>query len=124
MLNKTIAIEQAKSFVKELINIGLELNKVIVFGSTARDEMNECSDIDLMLVSDRFSNNIFDNIKLYSKINIRYPDIETHPYSTKYFNESDPFIEEIKRTGIEIMWWNNVWREIWGNLFLINLKCY
>lgn len=103
MLNRSIAIEQVKSFVKELINIGLELNKVIIFGSTARDEMNEWSDIDLMIVSDRFSNNIFDNIKLYSKINIKYPDIETHPYPTEYFNESDPFIEEIKRTGIVII---------------------
>jgi hypothetical protein len=55
-----------------------------------------------MLVSDKFSLNIFENIKLYSKINVKYPDIETHPFPTDYFNESDPFIEEIKRTGIEI----------------------
>jgi uncharacterized protein len=102
MLNKALAIEQVKNFLNEVKNIGLVLNKVILFGSSARDEMNDCSDIDLLLVSDNFSLNFFENIRLYSKINIRYPDIETHPYPTGYFLESDPFIEEIKRTGIEI----------------------
>jgi predicted nucleotidyltransferase len=102
MLNRTLAIEQVKHFLNNVKNSGLEFNKAILFGSSARDEMNEWSDIDLMLVSDKFSNNIFENIKLYSKININYPDIETHPFPLDYFNESDPFIEEIKRTGIEI----------------------
>lgn len=102
MLNRETAIEKVKSFVKELLFNGISLDKVILFGSSARDEMNDCSDIDLLLVSDNFSLNFFENIRLYSKINIRYPDIETHPYPTGYFLESDPFIEEIKRTGIEI----------------------
>ena len=103
MLNRTLAIEQAKAFINECISIGLEMTKVILFGSSARDEMNECSDIDLLLVSDKFTLNFFDNLKLYSKINIKYPDIETHSYPTYYFNQSDPFIEEIKKTGFEIL---------------------
>ncbi|MDP2362456.1 MAG: nucleotidyltransferase domain-containing protein [Ignavibacteria bacterium] len=102
MLNKATAIEQVKNFLNDLKNIGLELNKAILFGSSARDEMNEWSDIDLMLVSDKFTLNVFENIRLYSKINVKYPDIDTHPYPTDYFMSSDPFIEEIKRTGIEI----------------------
>lgn len=102
MLNRKLAIEQVRNFLKELQNIGLNLNKVILFGSSVRDEMSEWSDIDLLLVSDNFSLNFFENIKQYSKINIKYPDIETHPYPTDYFNESDPFIDEVKRTGIEI----------------------
>jgi uncharacterized protein len=103
MLNRILALEQVNSFLNELKNIDLELKKAILFGSSARDEMNEWSDIDLMLVSDKFTTNIFDNLKLYSKINIKYPDIDTHPYPTNYFNESDPFIEEVKKTGIEIL---------------------
>ncbi len=103
MLNKTIAIEQVKKILNDLKDIGFEMNKAILFGSSARDDMNEWSDIDLMLVSDKFALNIFENIKLYSKINIKYPDIDTHPYPTDYFINSDPFIEEIKRTGIEIL---------------------
>jgi hypothetical protein len=33
----------------------------------------------------------------------QYIDIETITYPTDYFIESDPFIEEIKRTGIKII---------------------
>ncbi|OGU12725.1 MAG: hypothetical protein A2X61_10040 [Ignavibacteria bacterium GWB2_35_12] len=102
MLNKELAIKQVKSFLHDCKIIGLNINKVIMFGSAARDDMNEWSDIDIMLVSDNFTRNPFDNIKQYSRININYPDIETHPFPTDYFIESDPFIEEIKRTGIEI----------------------
>jgi predicted nucleotidyltransferase len=103
MLNRKISIEEVKKFLFEVKTSGIDLYKAILFGSAARDEMNESSDIDLLIVSDNFSNNVFENLRLYSKINIKYPDIETHPFSTQYFEESDPFIEEIKRTGIEII---------------------
>ncbi|RLD91197.1 MAG: hypothetical protein DRJ13_17595 [Bacteroidetes bacterium] len=32
---------------------------------------DEWSDIDLLLISDQFGDNIFDNLKLYSRINIK-----------------------------------------------------
>lgn len=32
----------------------------------------------------------------------KYTPIETHTFSTKYFEVGDPFIEEIKKTGIEL----------------------
>ena len=59
--------------------------------------------IDLLLISDQFNENVFDNLKLYSKINIKYPLIETHPYPTKYYYEGDAFIKEISKDGIEIL---------------------
>lgn len=102
MLNRELAIEQVKSFLRDCKSIGLEIQKVIMFGSAARDQMNEWSDIDILLVSNHFSLNTFENIRKYARINTKYPDIETHPFPTDYFVESDPFIEEIKRTGIEI----------------------
>jgi hypothetical protein len=55
------------------------------------------------LVSDQFSGNPFSDWHLLSPINIRFSKIEPHPFTTQYFYESDPFIEEIKRTGIEIL---------------------
>lgn len=97
--HKELAIEQVKSFLKDCKSIGLELKKAVLFGSAARDEMNEWPDIDLMLVADSFTHNVFDNIKKYSRINIKYPDIETHPFPTSYYIQSDPFIEEVDKTG-------------------------
>ena len=64
--------------------------------------MHEWSDIDLLLISDQFSENIFDNLKLYSKINIKYPLIETHPYPTSYYINGDSFIEQITKESIEL----------------------
>jgi len=58
----------------------------------------------LLLVSDRFGENIFDNIKLYSKINIKYPIIETHPYSkNRYLGDSDFIKEILSKENVEIL---------------------
>ncbi len=50
----------------------------------------------------QFTDNVFENLKLYSRINIKYPVIETHPYPTKYYYEGDDFIKEISKESIEI----------------------
>ena len=102
MVTQSTAITLVKTFVDECKKIGLSFNKVMIFGSAAKNEMTEWSDIDLLLVSDQFTANIFENLKLYSKVNIRYPIIETHPYPTKYYLEGDEFLKKISFEGIEI----------------------
>lgn len=102
MVTRESAINTAKSFIDECKLNGLVFRKVLIFGSVAKNTMHEWSDIDLLLVSDQFSENIFENLKMYSKINIRYPIIETHPYPTSYFVEGDGFIKEAIENSIEI----------------------
>ena len=104
MLSREVAIEKVKSFTNELLSNGLRLDKVILFGSYALNKQNDWSDIDVALVSDFFSGFGYEDRKLFSGINIKkeYIDIETKTYSNKYFEMSDPFIEEIKKTGIVI----------------------
>ncbi len=102
MVTQEAGINFAKSFINDCKAIGLHFYKVLLFGSYAKNRIDEWSDIDLLLVSDQFSENIFENLKLYSKINIKYPIIETHPYSTSYFVQGDDFITEISRESIEI----------------------
>jgi predicted nucleotidyltransferase len=103
MVTREIAINTAKSFVSDCKSTGLTFHKVLLFGSVAKNEVHEWSDIDLLLISDQFSENIFENLKLYSKINIKYPIIETHPYPTKYYKEGEDFIKEISKGSIEIV---------------------
>lgn len=103
MVTREIAIKTAKSFISDCQLIGLTFHKVLLFGSAAKGSTHEWSDIDLLLVSDQFGDNIFDNLKLYSRINIKYPIIETHPYPTRYFYEGDPFLKEISRESVEII---------------------
>ena len=54
------------------------------------------------LVSDIFSYNQFENAKLIAPINLKYLDIDLKTFPTDYFEEGDPFIYEINRTGIPI----------------------
>ncbi len=102
MVTKETAIKTAESFVNDCQSLGLTFHKVFLFGSAAKNMTNEWSDIDLLLISDQFSDNVFDNLKLYAKVNIKYPIIETHPYPTKYYYEGDDFIKEISKDSIEI----------------------
>lgn len=102
MVNREIAINTAKSFVKECQLRGLEFYKVFLFGSFAKNNIHESSDIDLLLISDQFTDNIFDNLKLFSKVNIKFPIIEAHPYPTSYYLAGDEFIKEIEKESIII----------------------
>ncbi len=103
MVTRETAIDKAKSFINDCKAIGLTFHKVLLFGSAAKNMTHEWSDIDLLLISDQFGDNVFDNLKLYSKINIKYPVIETHPYPTKYYYEGDDFIQEISKDSIELI---------------------
>lgn len=102
MVTRETAINTAKSFIEDCKSSGLTFYKVFIFGSVAKGNIHEWSDIDLLLISDQFSENIFDNLKLYSKINVKYPIIETHPYPTAYYKNGDSFIEQVTKESIEL----------------------
>jgi predicted nucleotidyltransferase len=102
MAEKEFAISTAKAFVKDCNAAGLYFDKVLLFGSYARGTMHDWSDIDLLLVSKQFSRNTFDNLKLYVKVNSKYPIVETHTYPTDYFLQGDGFIEEVLKSSVEI----------------------
>lgn len=103
MVTTEIAIRTAKSFVKDCLSNGLTFHKVLLFGSAAKNATHEWSDIDLLLISDQFNENVFENLRLYSKVNIKYPIIETHPYPTKYYMQGDEFINAISKESIDIL---------------------
>lgn len=101
MLTRETAIEKVNDFIKELIANGIPLERVILFGSYARNEQKDDSDIDVALFSNIFSGFGFEDKKLFAKFNIKkqYIDIETKTFST---NNKDPFIEVVENTGIEL----------------------
>jgi predicted nucleotidyltransferase len=103
MVDQSVAIKIAKDFVKDCKLSGLKFDKVLLFGSFAKGTVHEGSDIDLLLVSNQFTDNVFENLKLYVKVNIRYPIIETHPFSETLFQKEDEFIQSIIKNCIEII---------------------
>jgi len=102
MVTKQAAIKSVESFAKEIKDSGLNLKRVILFGSFANDRQNEYSDIDVALVADEFIGVGFKDIKLFDDVLINYIQIQPKTYPTDYFRKGDPFIDEIKKYGIEI----------------------
>ena len=105
-ITQLAAVELVKKFVKELQDKGLHLRKVYLFGSYARNEQRQYSDIDVALVADEFQSIAFLDLNYFADVSIKqaYTMLEIHTYNTTYFQEGDAFInEEIKPKGIVIL---------------------
>jgi len=79
----------------------LDPQAVILFGSFARGDINEGSDVDICVVAD-FKERFLDRIKTLLKLNEGLP-LEPIGYTPEEFkrmeDEKNPFILEVKREG-------------------------
>jgi predicted nucleotidyltransferase len=96
--------ESINDFLVVVAQNNHKLLKAYLFGSYAKNTQHVGSDIDLALVLDDAENlEKFDLLiqlmVLASKIDLR---IEPHPITKSEFASDGPFVNEIKRTGIEI----------------------
>ena len=105
MLDRNAAIGIVRNYVRDIQEHGVHLRAVILFGSFAKGTQHEWSDIDVALVADEFTGFYMNDKKLFPYVNIKkpYTIIEAVTYPTDYFNDSDPFINEIVKTGIKII---------------------
>src|SRR5690606_2564730 len=75
------------------------ISKAFLFGSFAKGNFSDNSDIDLAIVlknlADPFAAQLA-LMKLRRKFDLR---IEPHPFREEDFNQSDPFVNEILKTG-------------------------
>jgi|ERR1019366_4437310 predicted nucleotidyltransferase len=102
MFTKEFAIAKAKEFILSCKNNNIVFNNVILFGSATSGNTTQYSDIDLLLVSDSFGYDKWENAKLIAPINKHFSIIDAHTFPTAYYLQGDPLINEIKKTGIEI----------------------
>ena len=105
MLTRNAVIEIVKNYVREIETKGVRLRTAILFGSFAKGTQHEWSDIDVALVADEFTGVGFFDKQLFPYIGSKQPYIRiaAKTYPTDYFQNSDPFIEEIKKEGILIL---------------------
>ena len=99
--NVNIAIAEYLDLIKEKYS---DLESVYLFGSYAKGETTDDSDIDLALVFNKLEDSRRFDLQvqlmlLAAKIDSR---IEPHPLSYEDFNSGNPFAVEIKKSGIEI----------------------
>ena len=106
-LTQQAAINRVRQFIYEIQLRGISLSHVILFGSYARNEQHDYSDIDIALVSDSFEGLSLVDVELFRDIKIQspYKILELHTYNTVDFERGDNgFIdEEIKPKGIVIL---------------------
>lgn len=96
--------KRVKDFLSAVAQQNPGLKTVYLFGSYAKEKQKGDSDIDLALIIDHLNDNEkFDKqvqlMLLASQFDSR---IEPHPLSTEDFYSGNPFVSEIKRTGIEL----------------------
>lgn len=89
---------------KESIKPGLKVKKVFLFGSYARGNYTENSDIDVCVIAEDISNNYLAMLQIAPKvINI---DVRIEPvvFSEKEFNDPNVYglLKEVKEYGIEV----------------------
>ena len=94
-------INIVKKYIDE-ISKKFEIKSVYLFGSYAKGTNNQDSDIDVAIVLDSNIDTIdlmIDLMILTQNIDLR---IEPHPIKENDFEEGNPFIDEIKNTGLKV----------------------
>ena len=106
----TIEEKALRDLKDKLIQVfGSRLRNIILFGSKARGDFNDDSDIDLLIVIDDLDLNDKDIVSdIVVDIQLEYElPIAVHRYSTKYYQEQmnnivNLFMNNIKSEGIAV----------------------
>lgn len=103
---KREVIELLKKYIKLLNAEGISVNRAFLFGSHSNDTASDSSDIDVLIVSDKYdeTDDIAAGIiwNLTRKINTK---IEPFLIGIKKFSDdnSSPLVSMVKTKGIEII---------------------
>jgi len=87
------------------LNLGnIPIKEAILFGSYAKGNYQEWSDIDIALVSEIFVGNRIEDKDKIRKITLSVSsEIEVIPFSPKDFDLQNPLAKEILETGIKLV---------------------
>ncbi len=104
MVATTTAVEKIiRTYLQELANNNIPIQQAIIFGSYAKGNPREESDIDIALVSKAFTGDRFEDrrkiVPLRRNIDSR---IEPIPFRPADFSRGGNLVDEIKRTGKKV----------------------
>ena len=100
-MDKIDALNVVRKYA-EVVKKSFGYQKVILFGSYARDNARKDSDIDIAIVFSDYDNRLdrqVELMKLTRQIDTR---IEPHPFRVKDFDYSNPLVNEIVSHGMEV----------------------
>ena len=92
-----------EKYIEELKKKNIDIKGAYLFGSYAKGNASEWSDIDLAVITNKFIGDSMDFRFLLMKVaRDIYFNIEPHPYLAEDFNTDNPFVAEIIRTGKKV----------------------
>ncbi len=102
--DKQLIYQEVQQYVSLLKDKNIHILQAYLFGSFAKGNADEWSDIDLALVTDRFIGDSFDFRFMLTRLARRIDaDIEPHPYLMSEFNESNPVAGQILKYGERVV---------------------
>ncbi|VEN73620.1 Nucleotidyltransferase [Candidatus Desulfarcum epimagneticum] len=91
-------------YIKTLNENNVPIKEAILFGSYARGDYHQWSDIDIALVSDIFVGDRMDDKDKIRRVTLSVgSEIEVLPFSPRDFNLKNPLVREIIQTGIRLV---------------------
>jgi uncharacterized protein len=102
-MDKTEAIIKVREF-KRLIENHFDISQIFLFGWYARGTNREHNDIDVAVLVDSIKGDYFEATPLLWKLR-REIDSRIEPVLIEKDNDPSGFIDEIKRTGIEYIYY-------------------
>jgi predicted nucleotidyltransferase len=102
--DKQLAYRKIKDYVQALERCNIPIWRLYLYGSYAKNTYHAQSDIDLAVFWDRNDIDGFDEDVLLRKLSLDIDlRIEPHSFARSDFDETDPYIREIIRTGERII---------------------
>lgn len=103
-MNTSQALSSARVFKKNLLDRGIPVHRVILFGSCARGVARDESDVDIAVVCNPFRETRHDeNVEFLSvghDTDMRIETICLHPEDLE--NRYSTIVQEVKKYGIEV----------------------
>ena len=95
--------EIISKYIRALNENNVNVDRAVLFGSYAKGNYSEWSDIDLAVVSSAFEGNWIKDRKKIRAITLSISsDIQALPYRPDDFVPEAPFVKEILETGIQL----------------------
>lgn len=95
---------KVQAFIKKLKESGIAVESAYLFGSYAVNRVGRWSDIDVAIVSPDFSADRFTERLRLMKLSMEIDNrIEPVPFHSDAFNDTDPLVDEIKKSGFALL---------------------
>jgi len=102
--DKQVIYQKIREYIQILEKNQIKVWRLYLYGSYAKGIFNEESDIDLAVFLEKEDLDGFEEdaqlMKLRRKVDIR---IEPHPFAKSDYDETNPYIKEIIKTGERII---------------------